>query len=130
MVPSANPRNVFLFQAVVGLASLVSVLTMGRTGLALIAFLAFRPFLFRREPDDPTKRLYARTFRISIVVTALCLGAAWLAREAGMAGGTERFVLPLLAVPAYMVIHGITGCILAGPLRPGNGHPPQPPGGR
>ena len=116
-MPYKNLRGAFLFQAAVGIVSFVSVLTMGRTGLALIAFLAFRPFAFRRlagSPGDPVKRIYSRSFRSSLVTTAAFLVAGYLARESGMLGDIEGYLLLLLLVPAYMVIHGITGFILAG----------------
>lgn len=125
-----NPRAVFLLQAAVGIASLASVLTMGRTGLALIAFLFLRPFVFRQDrgaPPDPVRALYTRTLKISLVIAGICLAGGFLAFREGFFGGVDGYLLLLLILPAYLVIHGVTGVVLAGGTAGDAGHG-TPPG--
>jgi hypothetical protein len=115
-VAYGNLRLAFLFQTIVALISVVSVLLMGRTGLAFIGLLFFRPFVLGRDPDapgEPVRDLYRRTFRISAVLTAVFLVLLYIARETGVSGETDDLVLLMIILPSAMLIHGVTGYVLS-----------------
>ena len=113
-------RRAFLFETIVGVATLVGVLLLEQAGIALGALLVFRPWVAgRREGDraDGVRRIYRDAFWIAIALTAVALGLASVAVTLELiAAGNETFLLLLLAFPLFMISHGLTGYLRSSAL--------------
>ena len=110
-------HHAFLFEATVGLLSLLTVAAAGNVGVFLIALIFFRPFILHREqtpPDQRIWRLYYNALRIGAALTALSILATYGLQEI-FPTQNARGLPFILVLPWFMLSHGIAGFVLSHP---------------
>jgi len=109
-------RQAFLFEAVVGVITLIGVLLLDQAGIALSALLFVRPWILGRGQGDPgeeIRQLYKDAFWISIGITAAALLLTYAAFELDIIGSDRHLLLLLLLIlPLFMVSHGLAGYVI------------------
>jgi len=114
----AHPHRAFLFEAVVGFAALVLVLTAGTAGLAALAFIALRPFAFETTsvpPDQAVYHLHYSALRVSAFFTAISVLLTVVAFQFNPFSSYDKNLVLTLVVPWFVLIHGFIGYVLSKP---------------
>lgn len=115
-----NPRHAFLFEAIIGLVSLVLIVSVGRLGIISLAFLALRPFLLERESDPPTEqrwRLYYNAFRMSLLLTGIAIILTYAGLELDVVRVQHPRLIFVLILSWFLIAHGFSGFILSSKTR-------------
>ena len=113
-----HPHHTFLFEAIVGFATFVLVLTAGTAGLAALAFIAFRPFVFETTsvpPDQAVYHLHYSALRISAIFTAISVLLTVVAFQFNPFSSYDKVLVLTLIVPWFVLIHGFIGYVLSKP---------------
>lgn len=110
-------RRAFLFETIVGVVTLLGVMLLDQAGIALTALLIFRPWIAGRSDADDAeevRRTYRDAFWISAGMTVLVLLLAYVAVGLEMTAAKGHLLLVfLLALPLFMVSHGLAGYLIA-----------------
>ena len=106
----------FLFEAVIGLLSLLTVIVFGKYGVFLLVLLSIRPLVLQRDkslPDATVWRLYFRAFVLAVLLTAVSIVVTFLVVEMRWYEPEGARYLPLLALPWFVLAHGLGGYFLS-----------------
>ena len=101
-------RQAFLFEAFVGVITLIGVLLLDQAGIALSALLFIRPWILGRgqgDPEEEIRQVYKDAFWISVGITLVALLLAYAAFEVGVISSDRHLLLlllPLLCLSAIM----------------------------
>ena len=104
----------FLFQMIVGLLCVYSMLVFGPAWLATLAILGLRPFLFEQiqRPDDKyIWQFYHKITKVSIVATAVTIIVIYLVFDLFSHSSPIRGLWLLTLLPYFIFVHGAIGFI-------------------
>lgn len=110
-----NLRLVFLYQAIIGFATIISISTMGGKGIIAICLLALRPFFFERsdtEPEKEIRQLYLDLFKYSIWLTALTIIFIYFSSILLFNSYIKSNIWLLMTIPYFVFISGVIGLLL------------------
>lgn len=113
-----NLHHAFLFEALAGIIALLTVAVVGINGVAVLAVLVLRPFVLERMKapvHEQPWRLYSFAVVSASLLTAVSLAfTAWFLDLPWYESAGVRY-LSLLAIPWFILNHGVTGFFLSYP---------------
>lgn len=118
-----NAHQAFLFEAIVGLLSLLLFVTLGKLGFVALAFIAFRPFLLETSPaipDQVTYRTYYHAMRLSVFFAGGAILLTIIAFRFEPFESYDKTLVITLIIPWFLLAHGFIGYILSKPNSPFN----------
>jgi hypothetical protein len=111
-----NLHHAFLFEAVVGLLALLTVVVFGKYGVFLLIVLSIRPLIlkrFKEAPDQRVWRLYFRVFILALFLTAFAILATSFVVDVRWDEPQGIAYLSLLALPWFVLAHGVGGYLIS-----------------
>jgi len=114
------PHQAFLFEAVLGLFSLLVFVTLGKLGWLALALGALRPFVLETsptKPDDTMYRIYFDAMRIAVFFAGAAISLTIVAIEFGPFTSYNKTIVISIIIPWFMLAHGFIGYYLSKPRR-------------
>jgi hypothetical protein len=104
--------SAYLLEAVVGLLTLAAIGAFGEPGLAVIAFIAVRPFVLEKTSMTPEAvREFYLIGRAGIIITFLTILAYYFSAEYIFNIYTDWKIIVIIIFPYFLLSHGIAGMI-------------------
>jgi hypothetical protein len=104
----------------VGLLSLIAIFIVGKYGIAILAAIAFRPWLFESvpvPPDDRIRRIYYDSGKWSFFLTCATILIVYFLFDYLPINSHHRGIVFLSTIPWFVTIHGLLAFIIAWPQR-------------
>ncbi len=117
MVLYKNLNHSFLFEFIIGLISLLVTFIAGVKGIAVLALLALRPFIFERSQNVPEQNyweLIYNIFRVSVILTTVSIILTFLIFKFYSFNAKDESIILLTVIPWFVLTHGLIGVVFAG----------------
>ena len=111
-----NPKQAYLFEAVVGFLTLLLCLVVGKFGYVVLALMVLRPMLLE---TDRTKRdqidywIYFHAMRLSVYFAGSAILFTVLAFQFRPFTSYDKTLLITLIIPWFVLAHGFIGYFVA-----------------
>ena len=102
----------YSLELVIGLPGFVAIFLFAEKGMAVLALLAFWPFLGRKKADERERQLFYKTGNITAVLTLLFCVVFFFFSDYQLNGFRVGDNWLLLAAFSLLVSHGVAGLII------------------
>jgi Na+/H+-translocating membrane pyrophosphatase len=102
----------FIFELIVGLTGVISVLIFGEAGFAALALFAAYVFFKKSKPDEREYQLFYRVGNLTAIFTLLLAVLIFLLSDQVIAGNVIGNLWIYLLVFSFLLTHGLCGLVV------------------
>ncbi len=102
----------FVFEMIVGIICLISVLLFGEIGMVAFTIFAVHPFIGKTKTDERESQLFNKVGNITAAVTLLASIGVYLGSDFVVNGHPIGEFWIGLVVSSFLLSHGIAGLVV------------------
>ncbi len=102
----------FVYELIIGIIGLITVLLFGNAGMAVSALLTVHPFIGKKKADERESQLFNKVGNVTAGATLLACIGIYFASEISINGNQIGDLWLVLAVMSFLIVHGGAGLII------------------